>query len=198
MGRRRTRVEQAGARAAERSNVMESSAVPSALTWSRTVGRRNRDSANVESSAVPSAVLATEPSRFRLYTAPGREALLYPFGRDRDRSRFNFEPRRSIASDFVSSAAAPACCERRWRVPARARAVSNSSSGLKPGESRTTGASPGDDIDTRIASFPDSARFSQSVSYFTVPRPLPGSFALGLCVSVSFLYMYDLVDLHAS
>ena len=82
MGRRRTRVEQAGARAAERSNVMESSAVPSALTWSRTVGRRNRDSANVESSAVPSAVLATEPSRFRFYTA-----LLYPFGRDRDRSR---------------------------------------------------------------------------------------------------------------
>ena len=87
MGRRRTRVEQAGARAAEHSNVMESSAVPSALTWSRTVGRRNRDSANVESSAVPSAVLATEPSRFRLYTAPGRDALLYPFGRDRDRSR---------------------------------------------------------------------------------------------------------------
>lgn len=145
MSRRRTRVEQAGARAAERSNVMESSAVPSALTWSRTVGRRNRDSANVESSAVPSAVLATEPSRFRFYTA-----LLYPFGRDRDRSRFNLEPRRSIASDFVSSAAAPACCERRWpyRVPDRARAVSNSSSGLKPGESRTTGASPGDDIDT--------------------------------------------------
>ena len=91
MGRRRTRVEQAGARAAERSNVMESSAVPSALPWSRTVGRRNRDSANVESSAVPSAVpsavLGTEPSRFRLYTAPGRDALLYPFGRDRDRSR---------------------------------------------------------------------------------------------------------------
>ena len=184
MGRRRTRVEQAGARAAERSNVMESSAVPSALTWSRTVGRRNRDSANVESSAVPSAVLATEPSRFRLYTAPGRDALLYPFGRDRDRSRFNFEPRRSIASDFVSSAAAPACCERRWpyRVPDRARAVSNSSSGLKPGESRTTGASPGDDIDTAY-------RVSRGV--------VCARFVL-VCVSVSFLYMYDLVDLHAS